>query len=294
MEPLLEARGLWKRFGALEAVKGVNLTLAPGEIQAFLGKNGAGKTTTVKMLSSLLFPDEGEVRLLGQDPFKEPSSLRHLGAVLEGNRNVYWRLTPLENLVYFGVARGLSLGAARRRSQALLEEYGLLEKARVEVRHLSRGMQQKLALLQALIHDPRGPPPGRAHPGSGRGDCPPHGGQGAGTGPKGQGHPPHHPPALRGRGPGPPGGHHPPGGDRAGGGEGGPPRPLRRGALRAGAGGPPAPRGPEAPQGPGGGGRRPLSLPGGWDGPLGYPRSPAAPSLSSGWPRRRRTFWRSS
>jgi ABC-2 type transport system ATP-binding protein len=155
MELLLEARGLWKRFGALEAVKGVSLALAPGEILAFLGKNGAGKTTTVKMLSSLLFPDEGEVRLLGQDPFKDPSSLRHLGAVLEGNRNVYWRLTPLENLVYFGVARGLSLGAARKRAQALLEEYGLLEKARVEVRHLSRGMQQKLALLQALIHDPQ-------------------------------------------------------------------------------------------------------------------------------------------
>jgi len=89
MELFLEARGLWKRFGALEAVKGVSLALAPGEILAFLGKNGAGKTTTVKMLSSLLFPDEGEVRLLGQDPFKEPSSLRHLGAVLEGNRNVY-------------------------------------------------------------------------------------------------------------------------------------------------------------------------------------------------------------
>jgi ABC-2 type transport system ATP-binding protein len=155
MELLLEARGLWKRFGALEAVKGVSLALAPGEILAFLGKNGAGKTTTVKMLSSLLFPDRGEVRLLGQDPFKDPSSLRHLGAVLEGNRNVYWRLTPLENLVYFGVARGLSLGAARKRAQALLEEYGLSEKARVEVRHLSRGMQQKLALLQALIHDPQ-------------------------------------------------------------------------------------------------------------------------------------------
>ncbi|WP_117237943.1 ABC transporter ATP-binding protein [Thermus sediminis] len=154
MEPLLEARGLWKRFGALEAVKGVGLALAPGEVLAFLGKNGAGKTTTVKMLASLLFPDGGEVRLLGQDPFQNPWALRHLGAVLEGNRNVYWRLTPLENLVYFGVARGLSLGAAQRRAQALLEEYGLWEKAGVEVRHLSRGMQQKLALLQALVHDP--------------------------------------------------------------------------------------------------------------------------------------------
>lgn len=151
---LLEAQGLRKRFGALEAVKHVSLSLRPGEVLAFLGKNGAGKTTTVKILSSLLLPDKGTVRLLGKDPFKDPWALRHLGAVLEGNRNTYWRLTPLENLVYFGVARGLRLSLARKRALALLEEYGLLEKAHTEVRHLSRGMQQKLALLQALIHDP--------------------------------------------------------------------------------------------------------------------------------------------
>lgn len=147
--PFLEAQGLHKRFGALEAVKKVHLTLRPGEILAFLGKNGAGKSTTVKMLSGLLLPDEGEVRLLGKNPFREPLALKHLGAVLEGNRNTYWRLTPLENLVYFGVARGLRLSAARKRALELLEEYALLEKAHTEVRHLSRGMQQKLALLQA-------------------------------------------------------------------------------------------------------------------------------------------------
>lgn len=152
--PYLVAHDLWKRFGGLEAVRGVSLVLRPGEVLAFLGPNGAGKTTTVKMAASLLLPDRGEVRLLGQDPFKNPWALRHLGAVLEGNRNTYWRLTPLENLLYFGVARGLRLGAARRWALVLLEEYGLLEKAHVEVRHLSRGMQQKLALLQALVHDP--------------------------------------------------------------------------------------------------------------------------------------------
>ncbi|MCH1927443.1 ATP-binding cassette domain-containing protein, partial [Shewanella sp. C31] len=115
--------------------------LRPGEILGFLGKNGAGKTTTVKMLSGLLLPNRGTVRLLGKDPFRDPSAFRHLGAVLEGNRNTYWRLTPLENLVYFGVARGLRLPQARRRAKALLEAYGLLEKAHTEVRHLSRGMQ---------------------------------------------------------------------------------------------------------------------------------------------------------
>lgn len=152
--PYLVAQGLWKRFGGLEAVRGVSLALRPGEVLAFLGPNGAGKTTTVKMAASLLLPDQGEVRLMGKDPFQNPWALRHLGAVLEGNRNTYWRMTPLENLIYFGVARGLRLWAAQRRALALLEEYGLLEKAHVEVRHLSRGMQQKLALLQALVHDP--------------------------------------------------------------------------------------------------------------------------------------------
>lgn len=152
--PLLQAQGLRKRFGTLEAVRGVSLELRPGEVLAFLGKNGAGKTTTVKMLAGLLLPDGGRVHLLGKDPFQDPWALRHLGAVLEGNRNVYWRLSPLENLVYFGVARGLRLGAARKRALALLQEYDLLEKAHTEVRHLSRGMQQKLAFLQALVHDP--------------------------------------------------------------------------------------------------------------------------------------------
>ncbi|MEN2982292.1 MAG: ABC transporter ATP-binding protein [Thermus sp.] len=152
--PLLQAQGLRKRFGTLEAVRGVSLELRPGKVLAFLGKNGAGKTTTVKMLAGLLLPDGGRVHLLGKDPFQDPWALRHLGAVLEGNRNVYWRLSPLENLVYFGVARGLRLGAARKRALALLQEYDLLEKAHTEVRHLSRGMQQKLAFLQALVHDP--------------------------------------------------------------------------------------------------------------------------------------------
>ncbi len=151
---LLEASRLVKAFGALRAVDGVSLALEKGEILALLGPNGAGKTTTVKMLCGLLLPDEGEIRLLGLDPHRDPWALRHLGAVLEGNRNIYWRLTAQENLVYFGVARGLGLKEARRRAKEVLEELGLLDKAHTEGRHLSRGMQQKLALGVALMHDP--------------------------------------------------------------------------------------------------------------------------------------------
>lgn len=154
MTPVLEATQLHKRFGALVAVEDVSLQLAKGEVLAFLGPNGAGKTTTVKMLAGLLYPDRGKVQLMGKDPHHDPWALRHLGAVLEGNRNVYWRMTALENLVYFGVARGLRLREASARAKTLLERLELAEKSHTEVRHLSRGMQQKLSLGVALMHDP--------------------------------------------------------------------------------------------------------------------------------------------
>jgi ABC-2 type transport system ATP-binding protein len=154
MEYPLVARGLSKRFGALEAVKKVSLTLARGEVLAFLGPNGAGKTTTIKMVAGLLQPDEGRVEIAGKDPHRDPWALREVGAVLEGNRNLYWRLTPLENLLYFGVARGLRYREALDRAGALLEAFGLAEKAGALVRTLSRGMQQRLALAVALIHRP--------------------------------------------------------------------------------------------------------------------------------------------
>jgi ABC-2 type transport system ATP-binding protein len=77
-----------------------------------------------------------------------------MGAVLEGNRNVYWRLTPEENLEYFGVLKGLSQREARKSGIALLERFGLLHKRRTPVQQLSRGMQQKLAIAVALVHQP--------------------------------------------------------------------------------------------------------------------------------------------
>ncbi len=154
MTAVLEATGLHKRFGTLLAVEEVSLHLAQGEVLAFLGPNGAGKTTTIKMLAGLLWPDRGQVHLMGKDPHRDPWALRHLGAVLEGNRNVYWRMTAQENLVYFGVARGLRFGEASRRARNILEQLGLAEKSRTEVRHLSRGMQQKLSLGVALMHHP--------------------------------------------------------------------------------------------------------------------------------------------
>lgn len=139
----------------LEAVRSVSLVLAAGEVLAFLGSNGAGKTTTIKMIAGLIRPDTGRVQVAGLNPHSNSQALQNLGAVLEGNRNLYWRLTPLENLEYFGILKGLTRRKARRRASELLERFDLLSKRHTIVQNLSRGMQQKLAFAVALVHQPR-------------------------------------------------------------------------------------------------------------------------------------------
>lgn len=155
----LEAYKLKKNFSrnkqVITAVKDVSLTIYPGEILAFLGPNGAGKTTSIKMIAGLIQPDAGSVRIMGKDPHRNASALQNLGAVLEGNRNLYWRLTPEENLEYFGVLKGLTRREARLAGRDLLARFDLLAKRRTPVQQLSRGMQQKLAFAVALVHRPQ-------------------------------------------------------------------------------------------------------------------------------------------
>jgi ABC-2 type transport system ATP-binding protein len=158
--PILEACDLHKTYreksgAAFVAVQQVSLAIAPGEVLAFLGPNGAGKTTSIKMIAGLIRPDRGIVRINGIDPHSHPrAALKQIGAVLEGNRNIYWNLTAAENLEYFGVLRGLSPREARRKGSAMLERFNLAAKADTEVKSLSRGMQQKLAIAVSMLHSP--------------------------------------------------------------------------------------------------------------------------------------------
>lgn len=155
---ILEVHNLYKKYRQgnkfVEAVLDVSLSIHPGEVLAFLGPNGAGKTTSIKMIAGLIRPDTGSVRIGGCDPHRNPQALRMLGAVLEGSRNLYWRLTPLENLEYFGVLRGISHRTARKQALKLLEQFELTHKRNTPVQTLSRGMQQKLAIAVALVHKP--------------------------------------------------------------------------------------------------------------------------------------------
>nr|WP_228038407.1 ABC transporter ATP-binding protein [Nodosilinea sp. LEGE 06152] len=155
----MDTRNLSKVYGRgkqrFEAVQQVSLTLRQGEVLAFLGPNGAGKTTTIKMIAGLVRPTQGQITVAGEDPHRQPRALRHIGAVLEGNRNLYWRLTPEENLEYFGVLRQVPRKVAHRRGLELLARFGLEEKRQTPVQKLSRGMQQKVAIAVALIHNPK-------------------------------------------------------------------------------------------------------------------------------------------
>lgn len=156
---VLEVQSLQKSYRSsgkvVKAVRDVSFSISAQEVLAFLGPNGAGKTTTIKMIAGLIVPDHGSVDIAGRDPHRNSRALRSLGAVLEGNRNIYWRLTPEENLEYFGVLRGLTGRVARQRARGLLDRFELSHKRKTTVQTLSRGMQQKLAIAVALIHEPQ-------------------------------------------------------------------------------------------------------------------------------------------
>ncbi len=160
MPALIEVENLRKTYRKraskerVTAAHSVSFQVAEGEILGLLGPNGAGKTTTIKMICSLLKPDAGRVLVRGIDNQQQRlQALRHLSAVLEGNRNLYWRLSVRENMLYFAGNRGVSARAARPKIAELLTRFKLSDKADELVNNLSRGMQQKLAIAVALLAD---------------------------------------------------------------------------------------------------------------------------------------------
>jgi len=137
------------------AVDNLSLALQPGEILALLGPNGAGKTTTVKMIAGLVLPSSGNIQVRGFDMVQDRTKgVRQLGAVLEGARNLYWRLSARENLLYFGSLRLVPRRDLNQRIDELLKLVDLSDHQHIEVRKYSRGMQQKLAIAAAMLHDP--------------------------------------------------------------------------------------------------------------------------------------------
>jgi ABC-2 type transport system ATP-binding protein len=156
-EPVLRVKNLRKvyhsrRRGDVVAVDDVSFSVHKNEVVGLLGPNGAGKTTIIKSICTILLPTSGEIWVDGVDALRNPrAALEKVTAVLEGNRNVYWRLTVRDNLEFFAGLQGQSLRSVRAYIDELIELFNLKEKVNEQARALSRGMQQKLAVACALI-----------------------------------------------------------------------------------------------------------------------------------------------
>jgi len=156
--PIVAVDRVSKTYGSGEdgvtAVADVSFDVHPGTVVGVLGPNGAGKTTLIKSMLGLIIPDEGEVTVDGIDVHEDTrTAYRRVGAMLEGARNVYWRLTVRENLDFFASLAGHDHGSLRDRHDELLDQLGLADKADVTVNDLSRGMKGKVSLAAALARD---------------------------------------------------------------------------------------------------------------------------------------------
>ncbi len=138
-----------------KAVDTLTLEIPEGQVIGFLGPNGAGKTTTIKMMCDIISPTEGFVSLNGYSiADQRHKALSQIGAVLEGTRNSYWQLTPLQNLAYFGRLKGVRSKVLTQHAEYLLHALDVWDKRNQQVGTLSRGSQQKVAIACALITDP--------------------------------------------------------------------------------------------------------------------------------------------
>lgn len=151
----IRVESLRKRFGPVQALQGVDLDVAFGEIVAVLGPNGAGKSTLLRILGTTVIPDEGVAMVNGYDVVTAgPAVRRALGLVLGDERSWYWRLTGRQNLQFFAAVYGMTRRQAETRAQELLQDVGLAEAADKRFDRYSSGMRARMSLARALLTMP--------------------------------------------------------------------------------------------------------------------------------------------
>jgi ABC-2 type transport system ATP-binding protein len=150
----IEAEGLTKRFKNFVAVDDITFSVQKGEFFGILGPNGAGKTTTIRMLTGVLRPDKGRINIDGIDLSKDPISAKERMGVIPEIGTVYIDLTARENLELFGRFYGLSKDLRQERSDEMLTDLGLHDRADDLVKNFSKGMRQRISIGCAMVHEP--------------------------------------------------------------------------------------------------------------------------------------------
>ncbi|MEO6366268.1 MAG: ATP-binding cassette domain-containing protein [Luteimonas sp.] len=156
---MITAENLHKAFktkaGLVKAVDGVGFEARDGEITGLLGPNGAGKTTTLRMLYTLMSPDQGRVLVDGIDPAIDAAAVRRALGVLPDARGVYKRLTARENITYFGELHGLSKAQITERTRVLADALQMEDFLDRQTEGFSQGQRTKTAIARALVHNPK-------------------------------------------------------------------------------------------------------------------------------------------
>jgi ABC-2 type transport system ATP-binding protein len=152
--PAIQTHDLTRHYGELVAVDHLDLTVEPGEVYAFLGPNGAGKTTTIRMLTGLIRPTEGTALIDGLDVTRNPLEVKARVGVVPQRSSLYGELSARDNLIFVAGLYGLPRARRRARADALLEQFGLSERARSPFASLSGGMKRRLTIAAALVHEP--------------------------------------------------------------------------------------------------------------------------------------------
>ena len=143
-------------YKLVEAVKDISFEVQEGEVIAFIGPNGAGKSTTIKMLTGILYPDSGEVSVLGIDPKKQRKKLAYeIGTVFGQKEQLWMHLTPYDNFKFFGAIYDIPDDEAEKRIAELSETFNLKEFINTPVRNLSLGQRIRCEIVAALIHKPK-------------------------------------------------------------------------------------------------------------------------------------------
>ena len=155
MSLMIETRGLTKSYGDFVALRGIDLKVEGGDIFGFIGPNGAGKTTTIRILTTLLEPSGGDARVAGMSVWDDKDSIRGLVGYMPDAFGVYPDMTVTEYLHFFAAAYGIGRGERHGLVSGLLELTDLTFKEDALVDSLSKGMQQRLGLARALVHDPK-------------------------------------------------------------------------------------------------------------------------------------------
>jgi ABC-2 type transport system ATP-binding protein len=151
---MIECNELTKDFDGFRAVDKVTLSVPAGAVLALLGPNGAGKTTTVRMMTSILPPTSGSVKIAGYDVVQQPQKVRSKVGVLTEQHGLYERMRGLEYLDFFGEIYHLSREVRQKSALNLMERFGLTFALNKRLGEYSKGMKQKLALVRAMLHNP--------------------------------------------------------------------------------------------------------------------------------------------